>query len=392
MQSIIAPLYKKKLAFVVCDISEFDHVKSTLSMLAKKEFDVILTSKYKEIEYKQDRQKLLAECRSIGVRVLDFKVAVSLGQIYQYVVSTNPVEGWVSELEIKSREQKNLMLKNQIYWMFNRRVKYEIEPSLRTWLPLQLGKTQIRLLYGSDHSLSWSLQNWNSIYDKFLVHGKQDLALFEKNFGGEIFVMGYPKYDCVFDESLSVDEIKAKIGFDNAKPMVLWMPTLGQGASSIPHFAEALSKLRNAANVLVRPHPLSFIQEPEKIELLEKFNYTIDRDGLRPLAELYLAADLVVADYGGSAFSAVFCRKNLVFLDVPDGDKIPINDGSTVIKLRDKFPVLTVEDIPNLIDLISNTNSRMSNLKLVDEAFIEIFDCERGNSTVNLTKFLRDLP
>jgi hypothetical protein len=62
------------------------------------------------------------------------------------------------------------------------------------------------------------------------------------------------------------------------------------------------------------------------------------------------------------------------------------------MNLGDKISVLTLDERPNLNEVITDTNSRLVHLKLVGEASTEILDFQLGNIEITFTKFLRDLP
>jgi CDP-glycerol glycerophosphotransferase (TagB/SpsB family) len=194
-------------------------------------------------------------------------------------------------------------------------------------------------MYGADISDGWSLQSWNDIYDVFLCHGVNDEREIKKRFKGKIYIMGYPRYDRFFSGDLDLTSIRREFGLSESKKTILWMPTLGGDYSSIPLFAEPLSTISKKYNIIVRPHPISFIQEKDVIGLLEKCNFNIDRKALRDMNELFGVADVILADNGGTPFSAIFLGKNVIFLDVPHdlgagSSATSYISGSSVMELK----------------------------------------------------------
>src|SRR5690606_360217 len=116
---------------------------------------------------------------------------------------------------------------------------------------------------------------------------------------------------------IDISPIKDEFAIDSSKRTILWMPTFGEHACSIPHFAVELGKLNNDYNFIVRPHPISFAKKPEDIALLRDNGFRIDSDPLRDMNCLYKIADAVICDYGGSPFGALYLGKKVVLLDVP---------------------------------------------------------------------------
>jgi CDP-glycerol glycerophosphotransferase (TagB/SpsB family) len=172
-------------------------------------------------------------------------------------------------------------------------------------------------MYGADISDGWSLAEWNAMYDAFLCHGPNDAQALSKRYKGRTFQMGYPRYDAYFSPDLDVSSERREFSIDPAKPTVLWMPTFGAGACSIPHFANALAPLAANYNLIVRPHPLSFRESPDEVALLKSLGYRIDGNPVRDMNRLYRVVDAVLCDYGGSAFGALYLGKRMVLLEVP---------------------------------------------------------------------------
>lgn len=179
-----------------------------------------------------------------------------------------------------------------------------------------LGQRNVRFMYGmgSDH---WNYSPWNELYDAFLCHGpmqSEQLA----GFRGEKLLMGYPRYDAFFRQPCDRAGWLARLGCDPARPVVVWLPTLQSYYGTIPHFAAAVSRLGADYNVIVKPHPFSWLGETEYLAALAPYHYTqLVRESLDNLI-LFQLADYVLADYGGSAFSALYTDSRLILLDHPE--------------------------------------------------------------------------
>jgi CDP-glycerol glycerophosphotransferase (TagB/SpsB family) len=252
-------------------------------------------------------------------------------------------------------------------------------------------------MYGADISDGWSLQPWNEIYDIFLCHGVNDERELNKRFKGKTFVMGYPRYDRYFSEDIDLTAIRAEFAINVSKKTILWMPTLGGEYSSIPLFAEPLSKLTEKYNIIVRPHPLSFVQEKDFIELLDKFNFKIDKSALRDMNELFGAADVILTDNGGTPFSGIFLGKNVVFLDVPDADVESQSStssflaGSSVMEIKKYLPVIATEEISRLESMLESDTFYKENDACVEMLFKRYFDSPRGGGAQRVANYFKTL-
>jgi hypothetical protein len=214
----------------------------------------------------------------------------------------------------------------------------------RPYWPLQLGALQVRFMYGADVGDGWSLAEWNAMYHAFLCHGPNDQQQIAARFPGRTFQMGYPRYDPYFDPALDAAEERRQFVRKPDARTVLWMPTFGEGACSLPHFAAALKPLQQRYNFIVRPHPLSFREAPQDIALLKSLGYMIDDDPLRDMNRLYRIVDAMLCDYGGSAFGALYLDKPMLLLDVPGSSDWYTVRNSSNLELARHYPSVTPGD------------------------------------------------
>jgi CDP-glycerol glycerophosphotransferase (TagB/SpsB family) len=273
---------------------------------------------------------------------------------------------------------------------------WKVEIDIHTYLPLQVGYKQIRYMYGADISDGWSLQIWNNIYDIFLCHGVNDEREIKRRFKGKTFIMGYPRYDRFFSGNIELSSIRSEFGLSESKKTVLWMPTLGGDYSSIPLFAEPLSTISKKYNIIVRPHPFSFVQEKDFISLLEKFNFNIDRNAVRDMNELFGVADVILADNGGTPFSAIFLGRNVIFLHVPDDLDTKsvgpsIFSGSSVMELKKHLPVVNNQEIQQLVNMLDSEVFYKENSKCIETLYERYFDSPRGGGAKRVVDIFNSL-
>jgi len=207
------------------------------------------------------------------------------------------------------------------------------------WEPgvLRLGERQVRLMYalGKD---AWNFAPWNEKYDLILAWGPYQAARLAEFDRPRIVQVGYPRFDRFFRITETRRDAVARLGGDPDRPTLAWLPTWSRH-SSIDAFAEGIAALRDQFNVLLKVHPLTATAEPARMARLADL-------GLRPVGdvnfdnvELFHAADMVAADYGGSAFGAIYADRELVLLNTPgvgsDGDDPAMGPDSLDVQLRE---------------------------------------------------------
>jgi hypothetical protein len=392
-------LQKKKFAFLLHDPSMLVHYADVWKEIGSANFVIVLTEYFFSDVSGKERlgvSSFFAKVSMEGHEIRKIRDVISCGIKFQYVVTNHVISG-STEAEkydtiidyLKKRLNRFLVLLGKTpAWNFN--------VDINTYLPLQVGHKQIRYMYGADISDGWSLANWNNIYDIFLCHGENDKREINKRFKGKTFIMGYPRYDRFFSEEINLSNIKQEFEVTELRKTILWMPTLGGDYSSIPLFAEPLSALIKKYNIIVRPHPLSFVQEADFIALLEKFEFNIDRTVLRDMNELFSVADVVLADNGGTPFSAIFLGKNIIFLDVPDdlGSESAASSyitGSSVLELKQHLPSVNYSEINLLENMLNSDEFYKNNHKQIDALFKKYFDSPRGGGARRVAEIFSDL-
>ncbi|MEZ5730020.1 MAG: hypothetical protein R3E48_19810 [Burkholderiaceae bacterium] len=204
----------------------------------------------------------------------------------------------------------------------------------------RLGRRQVRLLYALG-KLRWNLSDWNSHYHRILCFGPYQRALFEWAFPGVVVdEVGYPRFDHFFDDEPTRDEAMRRFGLDPARRTVVWLPTYGS-LSSIDAYLGPVASLTAGCNVIVKAHPGTPLQEPERWARLCGSSIKVVEQSDLDNVVLFRIADWVLADYGGSAFGALYTRKPVLLLNAP-GDLFAADTGwgSADLALRRWLPNL----------------------------------------------------
>jgi CDP-glycerol glycerophosphotransferase (TagB/SpsB family) len=206
-----------------------------------------------------------------------------------------------------------------------------------------LGKRNIRFMYALGKAMH-NFSDWNAHYDLILCYGPWQAERMKSCFDAVTFQMGYPRYDDYFSTSAPAVALPSGKLLDTSKKTILWLPTWKE-LSSLEHFSDVMGWLSEKYNVIVKTHPLIATKEPEKLNVLHQYNFhsviTHSFDNL----ELFRLADLVVCDYGGTAFGAIYLDKPLLLLNLPDADKDPlVGDDSPDIMLRQEIINFDIKD------------------------------------------------
>ncbi|SDP34605.1 CDP-Glycerol:Poly(glycerophosphate) glycerophosphotransferase [Pseudomonas arsenicoxydans] len=371
-----------------------NHYENVWKALGNSEFAIVLTEQFyidENGDEKEGTPSFFNHIRQEKYQVFDIQHLINSGIFFDYVVTNHPISGTTKSIKKTTKKDISKKLLNRILIALGRQPIWQYNVDIELLLPLQIGRKQIRYMYGADLSDAWSLMDWNEIYDIFLCHGVNDERIVKERFSGKTFIMGYPRYDDYFDSKIDLSSIKKEFDVSDQKKTLLWMPTLGGVGSSIPVYAKLIADLDGEFNVIVRPHPLSFVQEKDFIYELERNNLKIDRSSTRNMNELFSAADLIIADYGGTPFSSIFIGKNVIFLDVPGADSLPINVDSSVLELKKYLPVFTPENIQTLPKFLTSQISLDENQKLIDYLFDKYFGSTRGGGSARVAKFLKSL-
>lgn len=390
---------QKKIAFLVHDPIMLVHYADVWKAIGPSNFTIVLTEYFSSdlnANEKLGLSAFLNHVRIEGYKVRKITEIINCGIKFDYVVTNHVISGSTKYAKPETVVMYFKKLLNRCFLLMDKAPVWEFEIDVRTYLPLQVGNKQIRYMYGADISDGWSLQDWNDIYDVFLCHGVNDEREIKKRFKGKALVMGYPRYDRFFAEDIDLSDIKREFGISESKKTVLWMPTLGGEYSSIPLFAEQLSTLSEKYNIIVRPHPFSFVQEKPLIALLEKLNFTIDRNALRDMNELFGVADVVLADNGGTPFSAIFLGKNVIFLHVPDdlgaeSTMTPYFSGSSVTELKKHLPVVSHLEMNQIERMLDSEGFYKENTKHVEMLFKKYFDSPRGEGAKRVAEIFNSL-
>jgi CDP-glycerol glycerophosphotransferase (TagB/SpsB family) len=389
-----------KIGFIVHEPTLWSHYSSVWKHLDRSRFEIVLTSGFRQSSNTKvpGIAGFMEQVQRHGYPVAWSDERIRKGEKYAYTVSNHHLGGnsmqaapaFKRVLAATSRGAKRAA--NAMARFAGRAAPYRIHGfAPDQYWPTQLGHKQIRFMYGADVGDGWSLDGWNELYAGFLCHGPNDQEQISKRFAGRTWQMGYPRYDAYFDPALDTSAERAEFDIDPRLKTVLWMPTFGDGACSIPFFARQLAQYNTRYNLIVRPHPFTFRKKPGDIALLRSLGYRLDDNPVRDMNKLYRLTDFLLCDYGGSAFGAVYLRKPMVLLDVPGSRDWYTVRNSSNLALAEHYPSVAPDDAARLGPLLDDepywAAQLLASAPLADRYFADY----RGTSSTRAAEILMNL-
>lgn len=213
---------------------------------------------------------------------------------------------------------------------------HPLDPSGAVPLIQRLGVRNARFNYALGKS-GWNLRPWNALYDLILCFGPYHVQAFSA-FPGRKVQMGYPRFDRYFNETQDRRALVRELGGDPEIPTIVWLPTWKE-LSSVGLYDEVISGLTRKFNVMVKLHPLMVTEEPQRVEQLLAHRFTkLITDSYDNL-NLFRVADLMLCDYGGSPFGAIYVDLPFLLLDMPGAAEDDLTGrDSPDITLRQHLP------------------------------------------------------
>lgn len=153
---------------------------------------------------------------------------------------------------------------------------------------------------------------WRSFGDLCLTYGPYASKKIEPL--SPSVATGNPRYDVWHTKSFHATA-KAKYAeqLDPRRKTVLYLPTWGD-LSSVDDYLSSVYSLSNQYNILLKMHHNTELLEPDRKAAVSQGavrHYGANDD----LLELMALADVVISDYSGAIFDAIYCGKPIVLAD-----------------------------------------------------------------------------
>ena len=192
--------------------------------------------------------------------------------------------------------------------------------------------------------------------------------------------VGNLKY-CGWNFQLSaVEKVAAKhrLGLDSGKPSILYMPTYG-ALGSFDELVDPLASLSNQYEILIKGHHNDEASGPAWIQRAKAAGHKHLFTGGSDQRLLLEAADIVISDFSGAVFDAVYARLPVLLYQTNVSSKIGLQKfelSSLEYRKRDELGRVCseVRDIPACIDHIiersGNYVERAASLR--DQLFVDV--------------------
>ncbi|PLA36904.1 hypothetical protein CYJ46_11390 [Corynebacterium coyleae] len=175
------------------------------------------------------------------------------------------------------------------------------------------GKTQSEL-----EEIKRSVSNWSVTFQPSVYYGRYlNEAMF---YSGPVIEANLPRNDVLVTSSeRKAEAVRRQLGLPEDKRLILWAPTFREsGANGVPRLGDLLrleefvSGLPQDAVLLVRAHYLNDISVPPEVQ-----DRVINVGYIQEVADLYLAADMLITDYSSVMFDFALTGKPIVIF-APD--------------------------------------------------------------------------
>lgn len=216
---------------------------------------------------------------------------------------------------------------------------------------------------------------WRSLADVCMTYGHyatQKISPF-----APAVSVGNPRYDIWGSKEFHHDakETHAK-NLDPNKKTILYLPTWGD-LSSVDQFLDAVYSLSSKYNVILKMHHNTELLESERKKRVTDgaiVHYGANDD----LLVLLSVCDLVISDYSGAIFDAIYCKKPVVLLNTNLDDQLggkKIDEYSLEYSRRNElgYEVKSPEELLMTVNTViteSISYSKTTN-ELREELFLE---------------------
>ncbi len=276
-----------KTAFFILGLNTFNHFKPIIDINPDL-FEIIVQDNVDNETILKIRNEL--NNKEIAIRYINEIIKNKL--IYKNLVSVRS-DMWSEIIEYKN----NIPQKSRL-------------PSIKL-----LGKNNIRLMYTAGKNKYTINSYWNKYYDGILCYGTYHETKFKAKHNIATAQMGYPRFDKYFKPGFDRDYLLEKFKCDPKKKTIVWLTTWSD-LSSVENYIKEFSLLRSGNNIVVRPHPTMKYNDPDNHKKLFTVDFNYIDNTTDDNVQLYALADLMIFDYGGPMFGALYLNKNFAFLDM----------------------------------------------------------------------------
>lgn len=211
-------------------------------------------------------------------------------------------------------------------------------------------KTKIAFLQYGYAKEAHNYGAWRSLADLNMVFGPY--AEDKIKYFSPVTITGSPLYDLWSKAKWRQSVIEKYTDLISpVKKTILYAPTWGK-LSTISNYWQAINSLSNNYNVIVKLHHNTDLLDTSRKNIISKDGIQIFGSD-QCILELMAISDVVISDYSGAIFDALFCQKKIILLNkqaIEFTDK-KVDEFSLEIRQRSKIglQVNTPDQLPDII-------------------------------------------
>lgn len=228
------------------------------------------------------------------------------------------------------------------------------------WFPeKEIGEIVVKYPDGADiKEKNYPYDIFKKVFNIYLSFTDYEISLIKKKFSNSLCKkIENPRFLKLSNNKKTFEEFQKNKFFDKNKKNIYWLPTIidtyDETDINIKIWFKKISFLKKKFNLIVRPHPKTFLNNKNIIKDLEQYNYIVDYDQSRKIGNIIENSDIILCDYGGAVFDTLYLKKSLIFLNLPEQSKFDLNQkniGSIDVKLRKRLLSLKVNDSSKSIE------------------------------------------
>nr|WP_244298017.1 CDP-glycerol glycerophosphotransferase family protein [Actinobacillus vicugnae] len=245
--------------------------------------------------------------------------------------------------------------------------------------------TKIALLQYGYAKEPYNYGTWRAFADLNLVYGQY--AYERISYFSPTKITGCPRYDVWHTPAFHQFAAKKyQPNLDMSKPTILYAPSWGE-LSSFQLYIEEINKLSSTYNVLVKLHHNTLLLANKRHnyeKMYPNLHFFYESEDLLLLISV---ADLVISDFSGAIFDAIFCKKPVVLLSIPTLNQQKVDKFSLEIARRKElgYEVKTPSQLAEVLKFA------LSEKKLIDSALYEMLFSYEKNATEQVINSLQKL-